>query len=75
MLFLRDLWIIFAAARLPAAPKKNRTAQRERVQRRARSSAGDVTARLRAGAAPGRAYIPASAAGGTALELIRKFIG
>ena len=32
-----------------------RTAQRERVPRRARSPAGDVTARPRAGAAPGRA--------------------
>jgi len=34
-----------AAARLPAAPIKTRTAQRERLQRRARSPAGDVTTR------------------------------
>ena len=46
-----------AAPRLPAAPK-TRTAQRERLQRRARSPAGDVTRRPRRGAAPGRAYFP-----------------
>ena len=53
--------------RSPPPPRraKTRTAQRERLQRRARSPAGDVTARPRAGAAPGRAHIPASAASGS----------
>ena len=60
-----------AAPRLPAAPKENpRTARPEGKrpggQRRARSPAGDVTARPLAGAAPGRASYSASAASGQA---------
>ena len=44
------------------AIRKTRTAQRERLQRRARSPAGDVTARPRAGAVLGCAYSTASVA-------------
>ena len=42
-------------------PAARRRGWEERPQRRARSPAGDVTARPRAGAAPGRASSPASA--------------
>ena len=42
--------------------RRRRRGREERLQRRARSPAVDVTARPRAGAAPGRAHIPASTA-------------